>query len=255
MSSKNFDSYAEYYDLLYLDKDYEAESNYVDSLIREFAGDGRDVLELGCGTGIHAGYLATKGYHVVGVDRSVDMLAIARTRVDQSDTLPRSLGPTFVQADIRNFSLALFDVASYLTTTQDLKKMLSATKKHLRQGGLLIFDCWYGPAVYAQKPSQRIKRFENDSYRVVRIAEPNFDCRKNLITVNFEIFIENKQSGEIKVFDEVHPMRCYFEAELEDVLSQFGFVPRFVRQWHTGELPTVDSWSVLFGYVMSEGAT
>ena len=73
-----FDLYANYYDLLYADKNYEAESHYVDTVLREHgAGKNAEILDLGCGTGKHDFSLMQKGYRVTGVDLSPAMIATA----------------------------------------------------------------------------------------------------------------------------------------------------------------------------------
>ena len=46
-----FDGYAQYYDLLYQDKNYVAEVEYITSHIQEHAQDSKHILELGCGNG------------------------------------------------------------------------------------------------------------------------------------------------------------------------------------------------------------
>ena len=56
-----FDAYAQYYDLLYCDKDYSAEAEYVALLIRRYAPEARRILELGCGTGETSVALARSG--------------------------------------------------------------------------------------------------------------------------------------------------------------------------------------------------
>nr|MBA2706707.1 SAM-dependent methyltransferase [Gemmatimonadaceae bacterium] len=53
-----FGSYSRYYDLLYRDKDYAAESAYVASLLAVHAPGARSILEIGCGTGAHAAELS-----------------------------------------------------------------------------------------------------------------------------------------------------------------------------------------------------
>lgn len=55
-----FADYARYYDLLYRDKDYKAEAEYVARLIRKFHPATQNILELGSGTGIHARLLSKK---------------------------------------------------------------------------------------------------------------------------------------------------------------------------------------------------
>lgn len=81
-----FDRYASYYNLFYRDKNYAAEVEYVDALIKKYAvGETVTMLDLGCGTGGHAVLLAQKGYHVAGVDRSDTMLAIADEKKRQKE--------------------------------------------------------------------------------------------------------------------------------------------------------------------------
>ncbi len=70
-----FDEYARYYDLLYRDKDYQAEADYVAGLIQRFNPKAQSILELGSGTGIHAALLAEKGFTVHGIERNAEMLA------------------------------------------------------------------------------------------------------------------------------------------------------------------------------------
>lgn len=256
MSSKNFDAYAAYYDLLYADKDYKKEAKFVVDLIEKVGNGGTDIIELGCGTGVHAAYLASVGFDILGLDKSSDMLDLARKRAREATTASAKVTPQFIKADIRQYEverkfdigLALFDVVSYLTTTEDLRSMISATTRHLRSGGVIVFDCWYGPAVFAQRPAIRIKRMENDAFRVVRIAEPVFNFRESLVTVNFEVFVEHKAFGRIESFNEQHPMRCYFETELDLLMCEAGLRRLATTPWHTDKPPNEESWSVIFCY-------
>jgi SAM-dependent methyltransferase len=74
--SNVFDAYSRYYDLLYREKDYAAEADYVARLLRAH-GAGTELPEFGCGTGEHARLLAAHGYQVLGIDRSAQMIAHA----------------------------------------------------------------------------------------------------------------------------------------------------------------------------------
>src|SRR2546426_846978 len=74
-------NYSEYYDVLYSDKDYESECNYIETLFRQFSsGKVRRVLDIACGTGGHAIPLAKRGYTVFASDLSNGMLAQARKK-------------------------------------------------------------------------------------------------------------------------------------------------------------------------------
>ena len=65
-----FDAYAHYYDLLYCDKDYDGEVKFINGLIQEHAPKARCLLELGCGTGIHAEKFTRRNYIVHDVNDS-----------------------------------------------------------------------------------------------------------------------------------------------------------------------------------------
>ena len=61
----SFGLYSDYYDLLYAEKDYDHEVQYVDGLIRQYLPNAASILDLGCGTGLHAVALASQGYSVI----------------------------------------------------------------------------------------------------------------------------------------------------------------------------------------------
>ena len=62
MTAKVFIDYAKYYDTLYQDKDYKAETDYVVSFFKNSdSKSAGSILELGCGTGKHALCFAQKG--------------------------------------------------------------------------------------------------------------------------------------------------------------------------------------------------
>ena len=74
-------TYASIYDDLYAEKDYAAEAQFVLDQIRTAAPQAPlRILDLGCGTGLHAMQLAMAGISVTGVDRSADMVAVAEKR-------------------------------------------------------------------------------------------------------------------------------------------------------------------------------
>src|SRR5271169_1747382 len=75
----NFQKYSAFYDLLYLDKDYTAEADYVAATVRSAAPTARSILELGSGTGRHGRLLAAMGFDVHGIERSPEMVFLAQS--------------------------------------------------------------------------------------------------------------------------------------------------------------------------------
>lgn len=243
MAETVFDAYAAYYDLLYRDKDYAAEVDYVHALIKHHAPAAQDLLELGCGTGRHAEALARLGYRVTGVDRSDAMVTQARKRAPDL---------AFVQGDLRDFRagrtfdvvIALFHVMSYQTTNADLIAAFKTAAAHLAPGGVFIFDCWYGPAVLSDPPRTRVKRLHGDGVEVIRIAEPVHHHDANRVDVHYELIVESKAG--VQRIREVHPMRYLFTPEVDLLLDIAGMRRLAAQRWLDGGALGADAWNACY---------
>ena|SRR5262245_16062327 len=255
MSTPEFGrEYADLYDLLYSDKDYEAECNLVEEVFRRY-GTGRvhTILDLGCGTGNHAVVLAQRGYQVTGVDRSPEMLARAREKM-ALDPLCRSRNlPTFYQGDVRNIDLGqqfdavlmMFAVLGYQLTNDDVSAALRTVRRHLKLGGLFVCDVWYGPAVLAIRPGERVKVIPTDGGKVLRIASGLLDVYHHLAQVHYYSL---KLCGQqvVSEGEEIHHMRYFFPQELLLFMAQEQL--NLVGIYAFGNLtkvPDEDTWNVL----------
>jgi SAM-dependent methyltransferase len=246
-----FGAYARYYDLLYRDKDYEGEVRFIQKLLHRHAPDARSLLELGSGTGMHAALLAATGYMVTGVELSDEMLATAKQR---QQALAQELTDRlhFVPGDIRdshldaNFdaAISLFHVISYLPTNDDVLAALTTARKHLKTGGIFLFDFWYGPTVLTDRPVVRVKRVEDEAIRVVRIAEPTLSPNANLVDVQYHAFVKDKVSQVIEEIQENHRMRYLFLPEIDMLFAQVGFARIDCGEWMTEREPGFDTWGV-----------
>lgn len=242
-----FDAYANYYDLLYRDKDYSGEAEQVGSLIHTYNPVAKQILELGCGTGLHAIQLAKRGYQVHGVDRSSAMIANARNQV------PSALAGqvSHEEGDVRHIRLgrkfdaviSLFHVASYQTSQSDIRAMIRTATEHLAAGGVFIFDFWYGPAVLNQLPEVRVKRLENDECKLIRIAEPSIYPNQNMVEVNYTILATDRNSLTTKQINECHRMRYFFLPELLELLESAGLSVESAFDWETKRPLGLDTWN------------
>ena len=238
-----FDNYSKYYNLLYRDKDYLEEIDYIDKKIKKYTLEADKIIELGCGTGIHAQFLSQKGYNVTGVDISKTMIEQARVR---------NPGVPFICNDIRNFSiaekadviLALFHVMSYQTTNHALKATINNVYSHLKKDGVFLFDVWHGPAVLNIRPDVRIKRMKEDLLEITRIAEPKIDFDNNSVDVAYQVFVNN--NGTYSEICETHNMRFFFRLELEILLEQFDMEIVHSEEWLSESQPSENSWGVLY---------
>ncbi len=247
-----FNNYAKYYDLFYHDKNYIAEASYVDKLIQSYLPGAASILDLGCGTGGHAYPMASLGYNVCGVDLSDKNIKIAQnkqnTRQNQCKT---SVNPCFQTGDIRTIRLgekydaiiSLFHVMSYQTSNEDIISTLHTVKSHLKPNGIFCFDFWYGPGVLNDPPKIAVKRIENDTFKVTRIAEPFIHANKNTVDVKYTFLVYFKDKKNFNEIIENHPMRYFFLPEMEMYLEIAKLKPLCLYAWMTMEKPDFKNWS------------
>ena len=119
----------------------------------EAARDARGpVLEIGCGSGRVLIPCARAGVPVTGLDRSGDMLAVCRARLENEPPHVRS-AVNLVQGDMRQFELGRsfalatipFRPFQHLVTVEDQLSCLACIRRHLVDGGRLVvpFDSCY----------------------------------------------------------------------------------------------------------------
>lgn len=221
-----FFDYAKYYNLLYKDKDYQGEVDYIDKLIKKYSvRKVRSILDMGCGTGNHDILFNKMGYKIDGFDLSENMIEIAKSSILNNDNI------NFYQGDVASFRLeykydvviSLFHVMNYQTTNDKLFQSFKTAYDHLEKNGLFIFDFWYGPAVLTDKPCVKIKKIEDNELMIYRMATPVMHLNENIVDVNFEIIVKNIKTDELTVLHETHKMRYLFLPELTFMLELLNF--------------------------------
>jgi hypothetical protein len=140
--------------------------------------------------------------------------------------------------------ISLFHVINYLTDNESIINCFLLANKHLNLNGIFLFDIWYSPAVYAQKPETRIKRMENEELKIVRIGESTIFNESNIVVVDFELFIKNKISNEISVLTEKHPMRHFSIPEILYFAQNSGFELVLTEEFLSREKPSIETWGV-----------
>lgn len=231
-------AYAEAYDPLYMDKDYAAECDLIERLVKENSDAPVDtILDLGCGTGGHAIELSSRDYVVTGVDRSAAMIELASAKANAAGRPVTFVASSIQDLDIpleADLALMMFAVLGYLVDDDDLAAGLRSARRHLRLGGLFIFDCWYWPAVQAQKPSSRSRTIPLADGRLVRTASGTLHPERQACDVDYLI---ERYDGEnlLAMTRERHSMRAFDELTLQAELEPAGF--ELVR---LGGFPNID---------------
>jgi len=248
----NFRNYSAIYDLLYRHKDYAAEADYVARTVRSVCPHAVQILELGSGTGRHGRLLAQLGFRVHGIERSPEMVAMARAAPaehgEAAGLFTCEVGDLCTIALGRKFDavVALFHVVSYQATDENLQAAFRTAADHLAEGGVFLFDVWHGPAVLAVRPAHRTKQIENERYRVTRTARPELDSERRVVNVTYDFETVDRQSGETSRFSEEHPMRYLFPTEIDALARSCGLRRILDEEFATGARPSERTWGVVY---------
>ena len=247
-------AYAQQYDLLYKDKDYDAEVALLERLFQAHKLDGNSVLDLGCGTGQHAIRLAMRN---ISGERSTPVTSkprfARRMKAEQSldETSPQ---PSFVEGDVTTVRLAgasfdaalmMFAVLGYQVTNEAVKAALRTVRAHLRPGALFVCDVWYGPAVLHVRPSERTKVVDAPGGQVIRSVRTELDSFAHRADVEYRVW--RLQGKEVLAeMRETHSMRFFFPQELALLFEASGLELRELRAFGDSDAPpTEETWNVL----------
>jgi SAM-dependent methyltransferase len=239
-------TYSRYYDLIYSDKNYEMECDFIEWCFNTFCKfKVNNILDFGCGTGNHALILAKRGYKVTGVDSSPYMIEQARKK---SLNVP---GIKFLVGNINKIKfdqifdacIAMFAVIDYILTNKQLITTFKTIRKIIKTGGLLIFDFWYAPAVLHIKPSVRYIIKKVGKLKIIRIADPEFIPEKHINKTKYYLLVI-KNGRVIEEAKEVHTVRYFFKNELKDLLSKSNFkVLKFLAFPEKNKEPNKTTWN------------
>ncbi len=242
-------TYAKQYDAMYADKDYNAECDLVAAAAAEHAVAIDRLLDIGCGTGGHSLEWARRGIASVGVDMSPAMIELAEDKAAQLDS---PIKPSWQVGDARTFeadgqfdvATMMFAVLGYMTSNDDVIAALKNVRRHLRLGGVFVFDVWYGPAVLSVRPEGRIRVIDGQGSQTLRAATTEIDTFHHLAHVTFRLWTVQGDRF-LGAAEERHDMRYFFPQELRLLLTSGGFAMSSLRSFPDNGPVSDESWNVV----------
>jgi ubiquinone/menaquinone biosynthesis C-methylase UbiE len=213
-----FTKSANFYNAIYssLGKDHAAEAQLIHEIIQAHKkSTGNTLLEVACGTGIHASVLR-EFYQVEGLDLDNEMLAVARQDYPE---IP------FYQADMVDFNLGkqfdsvtcLFSSIGYVKTKQRLEQAIQTMTDHLLPGGVLVIEPWFTPdqftggklfALFVDQPDLKVSRMS-----LGEVVE-------KLSILNFHYTVGTPQG--VEYFTERHELGLFTQDEYLDAYRKTG---------------------------------
>jgi len=206
---------AEAYDYILRHVDYEQWYQFIRGLMHLYVKNPETILELGCGTGKFGAKFSADNYKIFGIDNSLNMLRVAKTRAFRSFRIICSDIRNFYFREKFDFIFSVHDTMNYQLTEDDVRGVFRSVKKVMHEQSIFMFDI---------TTEHNIDRFFNNktSYyktRGMNIEWSNsYDRAKKHIISSFTI---NYKNGN--VFHEEHVQRIYSLDEIKKILGDEGF--------------------------------
>jgi len=201
-----------------------AEGPFLKSVLDEAGA--RRVLDVACGSGGHALWLARQGYEVTGVDVSPVMIALA-----QQKAAADGLGVPFVVSDLANLQasavydavLCLGNSLPHLLTQDDLVAALRGMAGVLRPGGALVLQNLNYDLRWQKQPRWFMAQggvLDGQEVLVWRFAD--YDAPAGRIAFHIALFRKDAPNWKVEVHTTPH--RPLFQVDLSAALAEAGFV-------------------------------
>jgi SAM-dependent methyltransferase len=237
--------YADVYDAIYSAKNYSSEA----ATVLELIGNVTSVLDVGCGTGLHAHALAKQGVRVTGIDIDPAMVVVAEANV--VDTTPR---PTFLHSGISgapmgpfDAAVSLFHVVNYVEDMMSLATMFREIAMRLSNGGRFVFDAWNGLAALIDPPTvkEQTRAWKDLELRIR--TTPTLDSWNQSVRLDVEIRVSRGAREADQTIHHTFHHRLWTPRELRELLDTAGFVVHRVGTWsRPAESAGLCDWKLLF---------
>lgn len=242
-------SYAEFaylYDsLMNSDINYAKWTDYIENLFTLHGKSPNSVCDLACGTGNFTIPLALRGYDMIGVDRSYDMLSLARTKAGLSNIDILFLNQDLSRLDLYGTAdafLCMIDGFNYILSPSVLLGIFKRIKTcFIEPDGIFIFDI---SSKYKLSKTIGNNTFVHGSKDIFYVWQNTYHKEKAVSDMFLTFF---KQNGSMyERFEERHLQRAYSRHEIEYLLKKAGFNKISVYGELSFDEPSADCQRIVF---------
>ena len=239
MGCAGYDAIAHVYEKLNSEIDYKKWADFIEAIFDKHLQTRPSlVLDLACGTGTMTRELSSRGYDMIGIDGSADMLAEAFMQKEEGEST------LYLNQDMREFELygtvgavvCCLDSINYLLSESDVKKTFSLVHNYLDPDGLFIFDVntpYKFENIYSD--NAYILEDELEGSAIYCGWQNSYDKESGICDFYLSLFEETDEG--YSRFDEHQEERCYQKDTLLKLLCECGFEKVDVVSGYNFEAP------------------
>ncbi|MCI9381425.1 MAG: methyltransferase domain-containing protein [Dorea sp.] len=240
-----YTTFAGVYDMFMDNIPYEKWVEYLHDIMEEYNIHEGTILELGCGTGNMTELLASKGYDMIGVDNSEDMLELAMEK-----RLKSGHDILYLLQDMQSFELfgtvkaviSVCDSINYVTDEAELKEVFRLVNNYLDPRGIFIFD-FNTEYKYREILGDRVIAEERDKCSF--IWDNYYNEQDKINEYELTLFVQSEEDPDLyRKYQEVHYQRAYTLEKIKTLIEKAGL--RYVTAYdaYTKKAPMYTSGRV-----------
>ncbi len=211
------------YDILTDNVEYEKIANKICSLLSQNGVNGGLLLDLGCGTGTLSFLLEEKGFEVIGVDPSEDMLAVANEKKYDLNSNAMFLCQSGEELDLYgtiDCAVCSLDTVNHIESIEIIEEAFKRISLFMNIGGVFVFDM---NTPYKHEKILGDNTFVYDMDEVYCVWQNSFDKENNHTQIDLDFFIKNEDNEDFTRFSESFCEYSYRLADISKILESCGF--------------------------------
>ncbi len=211
------------YDILTENVEYERIAEKICSLLTRNGINGGLLLDLGCGTGTLSFILEKKGYDVIGVDPSEDMLAVANEKKYDENSQAIFLCQSGEELDLYgtiDCAVSVLDTVNHIPTIEKIRETFKKISLFMNMDGIFIFDI---NTPYKHEKILGDNTFVYDMDEVYCVWQNSFDAEVNRTDIDLDFFIKNEDDECFERYSEVFSEYAYNPQDILTILNECGF--------------------------------
>lgn len=217
MIKRGYGEFAEVYDELTRNVPYDRIADYYADILSE-AAKGRRLLDIGCGTGNLTIRLKKKGFDVVGLDGSADMLSEAMAKNADimwicQDMTEINMGEEF------DAVISTLDSVNHLESKAEIESCFRHVNESLKPGGTFAFDV---NTVYKHREILADNTFVYDADGAYCVWLNEFSEEDNGVSIDLDIFFEQEDGSYIRGGESFREIALTID-ETREILGKCGF--------------------------------
>lgn len=241
-----YSAFARYYDELTGNISYEQRASYFDEIIKDFGAPGPILLDLACGTGSLSLAFAEKGYDVIGVDASPEMLSVAMEKKLEQGRDVLFLCQDMCDLDLYgtvDVTVCALDSLNHLPCPEQVQAAFRSVSLFTAPGGLFLFDV---NSPYKQRQVLGNNTFVYDLDEVYCVWQNSYDEGEDSVHLSLDFFQYDEEEDCYRRQSEDFWERTYEPQWLRQQLERSGFELLALYADDSRQPPQAESQRLIF---------